>query len=49
MTSTDPLLTRVFTMLKEFSAESGRAIRRFPVFMPMDSANEGFNAFSTSK
>lgn len=40
--------TRVFTMLKEFSAESGCAIRSFSVSTPMASANEGLKAFSAS-
>lgn len=49
ITSTDPLLVSVWTIHSKFSAESGCEIRRFLVFTPIDSTNEGSKAFSTSR
>lgn len=49
MTSIDPLLTRVLTTLREFSAELGRAQRSPSVSTPIDLANDGSKEFSKSK
>lgn len=49
MTSTDPLFASISTALSKFSAEFGQTKRSFSVFIPIDSASEGSNTFSTSK
>lgn len=49
ITSTDPQLTRVLTMLREFSALLGCTTRRSFVLTPMPFANERSIAFSTSR